>query len=119
MKLKDKLINIVNVQIDTGFVAQLERAYGVLPIEVKRLVSLNKETISYDDFSLLRSLSHAEITDASSDMAVDFIGKGLLPLFDVGDNDYIVYDVAEKTWCRFNIVDEVKFSISKTITELL
>ena len=120
MKLKDELSDLVKIKIDTDFVNRLEKAYRVsLPIEVKRLVSLSKETVSYDDFPLLRGLSHAEISDASSDMAVDFIGKGILPLFDTGENDYIVYDIIEKTWCKFNTVDDVKFSKSKTISALL
>jgi hypothetical protein len=120
MNLKEILGKLADIQIDSGFVAQLKKMYKVdLPDEVKHIVSLSKDTVFYEDFSLLRGLSHAEISDASSDMAVDFIGKELLPLFDIGDNDYIVYDITEKVWCKFNIVDEVKFSKSKSISALL
>lgn len=118
MKLKDTLSKIAEVKIDADFTAQVEDMYKTaFPDEVKRILSLSNDTVSYDDFSLLRGLSHAEITYASADMTVDFIGKGILPLFDVGDNDYIVYDILEKAWCKFNIVDEVKFSETHNIFE--
>jgi hypothetical protein len=120
VKLKNKLNELNNVKIDTDFVARLEITYRIsLPIEVKSLVSLGKATIFYDDFPLLRGLSHDEILSAPSDMAVDFIGEKIVPIFDVGDNDYIVYDIAEGAWCRYNIVDGIKFGKSKALTELL
>jgi len=120
MKLKETLSKLTEVKIDAAFVAQLETMYSTtFPDEVKRIVSISDDTVSYDDFSLLRGLSHVEISDASEDMAVDFIGKGILPLFDVGDNDYIVYDISEKTWYKFNIVDEVKFSKTSSLSEYL
>lgn len=118
MKLKDTLAKLAEVKIDEDFTAQVESMYkAAFPDEVKRILSLSSETVFYDDFSLLRGLSHAETIDASVDMAVDFIDKGILPLFDAGDNDYIVYDVLEKAWCKFNIVDEVKFSKAHNISK--
>ena len=120
MKLKNKLSDLSNVTVDNSFVSNLEKEYASsLPDKVKLIVSINEETVFYEDFPLLRSLSHAEITDASSDMAVDFIGKKILPLFDMGDNDYIVYDITEKVWCMFNIVDDVKFGSCKELIDLL
>ena len=120
MNLKDTISTLSNVQIDDVFVAQLDKMYGVsLPDEVRKIVSISTETVFYDDFSLLRGLSHAEILSASSDMSVDFIGKHLLPLFDVGDNDYIVFATAEKTWYRFNIVDEVEFDKAENLSVYL
>jgi hypothetical protein len=110
MKLKDALSNLSDITIDNDFVLRLEKMYDTtLPEDIKRVISINKDTMPYDDFSLLRGLSHAEIEEASGDMAVDFIENGLLPVFDVGDNDYIVFDIREKVWYRYNIVDEVKF----------
>jgi len=120
MKLKDTLSKLSDVKIDTGFVVQIETMYGKsISDEIKFIISISNEAVFYDDFPLLRSLSHAEIIDASEDMAVDFIGIDILPLFDVGDNDYIVFDFSEKTWCKFNIVDEAKFSEANNISEYL
>jgi hypothetical protein len=120
MKLNETLKQLSQVDINENSVNKIENAYKVkLSEELKKIVSLHGETIFYDDFSLLRGLSVKEILDASNDMSVDFIGKNLLPLFDVGDNDYFVFDFAEKCWYKFNIVDEVKFSKAETIDKYL
>jgi len=120
MKLKDGMDHFANIEIDVAFITQLEKMYNsLLPNEIKLIASMSKETVFYDDFPLLRGLSNEEIIDASADMSVDFIGKNLLPLFDIGDNDYIVFDLAEKVWYKFDIVDEVKFSRAENLREYL
>ena len=118
MKLKNTISKLNDVKIDNDFITQLENMYNaVLPDVVKRIASLSKDMVPYEDFSLLRGLSHAEIIDASADMSVDFISKHLIPFFDVGDNDFIVYDVVEQTWYKFNIADEVKFSKVQNLSD--
>ena len=66
-----------------------------------------------------RLLSIAEIADASVDMNVDFAAYALIPLFDLADNDYIVYDAKHEKWAIFNIVDEIIFNESDTLEVLL
>ena len=118
MMFKYILHTLAAVQLKDDFIEVLEKNYNsVLPDVVKQIVSLSEDTVHYDDFSLIRGLSHDEIIDASTDMSVDFISKQLLPLFDLGDNDYIVYNVVEKTWYKFNIVDEIVFSKADDISE--
>ena len=120
MNLKDALAKLTDTRINDAFVWQLEKMYArSLPDEIKLIVSLSEETVFYDDFPLLRGLSNPEIAKASEDMHVDFIGKKLIPLFDVGDNDFIVFDLAEKVWYKFNIVDEIKFSPAGDLNEYL
>jgi hypothetical protein len=89
------------------------------PKEVKQIVSLSKDTVFYSDLPILRGLSHKEIINVSDDMSVNFIEKRILPLFDIGDNDYIIYDIHEKTYYKFNITDEVKFDRSNNIYTLI
>lgn len=120
MKLKNVLDSLAKVAIDREFVGCLERMYSTeLSEKVKKVVSINKDTVFYDDFELLRGLSQDEILEASSDMAVDFVSLGLIPLFDIGDNDYIAYDATAKMWCKFNIVDEIKFCKAQDLNEYL
>jgi hypothetical protein len=96
---------------------QLEAMYKVqLPEVVRRVVSLiESKAVFYDDRDILRSLSDCEILTASEDLSMDFVGKSLLPLFDIGDNDFIVFDLSENCWYLFNIADEVKFKRSEDI----
>lgn len=120
MKLKNVLDSLAKVAIDQEFVRCLERMYSTeLSEKVKKVASINKDTVFYDDFELLRGLSQDEIIEASSDMAVDFVSLGLIPLFDIGDNDYITYDTIDKTWCKFNIVDEIKFCKAQDLNAYL
>lgn len=120
MNLKDTLSKISALPIDSSFVSKVEDLYKTsIPEDVKRMLSISKDAVFYDDASLLRGLSNEEILNASSDMAVDFSDKHILPVFDVGDNDYIVYDFEEKCWYKFNIVDEIKFSKANSLSEYL
>lgn len=120
MKLKSVIESLSKVTIDREFVAQLEKMYSTeLPEKVKKVVSIDKASVFYDDFELLRGLSQEEIIEASEDMAVDFISTGLIPLFDIGDNDYIAYDTIDQMWCKFNIVDEIKFCKAQDLDEYL
>jgi hypothetical protein len=120
MKLADTLRTFTDICIDKKFASKVESLYSAkLPDEIKRLLSIGRESMSYEDIPLLRSLSQSEVLDASADMQVDFIGKRLIPLYDVGDNDYIVFDISNQRWCRFNIVDEVAFSYSDRLSNLI
>ncbi len=117
---KKILIRLQNVQIDFDFVETLKKMYRTdFPKEVKQIVSLSKDTVFYSDLPILRGLSHKEIINVSDDMSVNFIEKRILPLFDIGDNDYIIYDIHEKTYYKFNITDEVKFDRSNNIYTLI
>lgn len=116
MKLTDILNQLSQVEANETLASKVESAYNTkLPKDVKKIISLHGETKFYNDFSLLRGLSLEEILDAPTDMAVDFVGKKFLPVFDLGDNDYIVFDLEEQAWYKFNIVDEVKFSKSLSL----
>jgi hypothetical protein len=110
MKFTEQYKNLNNVPVNVQFTAQTENIYKAsLSDEVKKILSLSEETMLYDDKPLLRKLSSAEIIEANEDLEVDFIGQSLLPVFDMGDNDFVVFDFAENRWCLFNIVDEIKF----------
>jgi len=54
-----------------------------------------------------RLLSLEEILDCNEDLQVDFSSVGLVPIFDIYDNDYICYQTKNGKWCVFNIVDSI------------
>ena len=120
MKLKDLLEKINDVPLNESLTKRIEARYKTkLSDEIKKIVSLSQETVFYEDRVLLRGLSNLEILNATEDLSVDFVGKSLLPLFDVGDNDFISYDFSENCWYMFNIVDEVKFKKASSIFSYL
>lgn len=51
-------------------------------------------------------------------MHIAFKDKGIIPLVDCGENDFIVYHFKAKIWSKFNIIDETVFQ-KKRFEELL
>jgi hypothetical protein len=118
MKLKEALNKVDDASIDQASVSKVEEKYGIklLP-EFRKLLSISRDTTTLEDKSIFRILSLAEILDASDDMAVDFVSRGLVPVIDVGDNDYITFDFRNQTWCLFNIVDEIAFGAKDSVED--
>jgi len=120
MELKEILKDLNKVQTDNFLVNKIETLYKTeLPNDLKKIVSLNKDTIFYEDKDMLRGLSFNEILNASDDLEVGFIELNLLPLFDIGDNDFIVYNFKKKCWSLFNIVDEILFRETSDLLDYL
>ncbi len=90
---------------------------GKWPDFVLRWISNCHDTLFLDNGK--RVLSFDEILNADTELHVDFSVKGLLPLVDCGDNDFIVYCFKEKNWAFFNIVDEILFHKVDSIESLI
>ena len=118
MKIHDFINEIEKKEIDVQFIDKLEETYGAkISKYVKKLLSSSPEGIFFECDDILRALSHKEIFDASEELSVDFVGLQLIPIFDTGDNDYIVFDIVNDNWCKFNIVDSVKFKQKSLLNE--
>lgn len=116
MNIIDTLKGLKEVSINDDFISRVEALYEEsLAKEIKQILSINKEAIFFDGSSFLKLLSNDEVLDATQDMAVDFKLHNLIPVFDLGDNDYICYNLNSSTWCKFNIVEELQFSKSETL----
>jgi hypothetical protein len=111
MKLRDALARLDNVQIDNAIIGEIETLYKTkLSSEVKKVLSLNKDGVSYDDKSVFNGLSVNAILNAYNELYVDFIGLNLLPLFDIGDSRYIVYNLKRRCYAIYNISDDDEYS---------
>ena len=64
-------------------------------------------------------LSYAEIVDAEKQLHVAFKDKGMIPLIDCGENDFIVYHFEKEIWSKFNIVDETVFAKRNSVEDIL
>ena len=121
MNSKEYLSKIQNTSIAINTVKTIEKLYGDIKNDIvkkilSRMVEMNNTEFLDNGY---RVLDYEEIIDADDDLHVDFSSKGLLPLFDCSDNDFIVYDVNNNEWLKFNIVDEVKFRENSELEELL
>jgi len=111
MKLRDALAELDRVEIDNSIISEIEALYKTkLTTEVKKVISLNKDGVSYDDKSVFNGLSADAILNAYNDLYVDFVGLQLLPLFDIGDNDYIVFNIKKRCYAIYDISDDDEYS---------
>lgn len=118
MKKTEYLGKIMTMKIDDAKVKKIESVYGNnLPDLLKRIVSNNSEAEFFDDDT--RVMSFDEILDAENDLHVAFHLKGMIPVMDCGENDFIVYHFSDNSWSKFNIVDETMFRKGSSIEELL
>jgi hypothetical protein len=111
MRLRDALAGLSKVEIDKDSIREIENLYKTkFPTEVTKVVSLNKDGVSYDDKSIFNGLSINAILNAYNDLYVDFVGLQLLPLFEIGDNEYIVYNIKKRCYAIYDISDDDEYS---------
>jgi hypothetical protein len=118
MKIHDFIELIDSQPMDVVFSEKLRQLYGAeIPTCLQKVVSISPEGMFFDGDDTLRLLAKTEIIEASKELQVDFIGLQLIPIFDTGDNDFIVFDIESNIWCKFNIVDSIKFKRKKALSE--
>lgn len=117
MKITEYLKEILSFE-DSNKTNFVETLYDIkLSDEIKKITDNINESIDFEYRGYLRLLSKKEIIDASKDMNINFIEKGIIPIFDTGDNDYISFNINKSKWCKFNIVDEIDFSLKDNIID--
>jgi len=120
VSLKEALKGLDKVQVDESLISEIEDLYEVgLSDELKKIITLNKEGVFYNDMETLQGLSADDIIDESDDLVSECNELDLLPLFDVGDNVYIVYNLNKKCWSKFNASEEDLFDEAKSLSEYL
>lgn len=113
---KDFLLQLNNQLVNKDAIKEIEAKYGIqLPVIVQKIISYSQESIFFEND--WRTLSIKEVLDASEDLHVDFGELKILPLFDTGDNDFIVYRFESDTWSKFNIIDECFFKNKNLLEE--
>ena len=88
-----------------------------MPGEIVSILSIYKVPECFEDKEI-RTLSLREVLNAEEDFGVPFKSKGIVPIVDVGDNDYLVYNCKTKEWALYNVVDQLLFQQSKAFDEL-
>lgn len=117
MNKQDFLNSLNNIQVNNKKVSMVEETYeGKFSNVVNSILSSCDKPLFIDD---TRLLTYNEILDADEDLGTNFIQQQLLPLFDCGDNDFIVYHITKESWSLYNIIDECVFKNVKSLDELL
>lgn len=117
MENKKYLESLKDYEIDKEAVEKVGTIYGMkCPVVVSSIITSSTKAIFLDNS---RVLTYNEIVHADTEYDVDFIKQGLLPLFDCGDNNFIVYHFKEQNWSLYNIVDNCSFKKRDSLEELL
>lgn len=120
MDREEFLSSLNKTAISTENVDKIKQIYGCTPsVELKKILSFDNNGIFFDGGSFCRLLSLDEIINATRELHVDFVKHGFVPLFDIEDNNFIVWDFANNCWKKFNIVDETPYGTRKSLTEIL
>ena len=88
-----------------------------IPELILKIFSTYKKSELFDE-NESRTISLSELLCAEERIGVPFRSIQVIPVVDLGDNDYIVYDGKEKAWFVYNIVDEIFFDASASFEEL-
>jgi len=118
MKLRDALEGLDNVEIDRSITNKIEELYKAkFSSELLKVISLNKGGVSYDDKSVLNGLSAKAILNAYNDLYIDFVSLNLVPLFDIGDSEYIIYDLKKKCYALYDISEDDEYSEASDLSK--
>ena len=111
------LKDIENVEINDRNVSKIKAIYGEIPSIVQKIISYSSSSVFLDNGC--RQLSISEIIDADKDLEVDFGKLKMIPLFDCGENDFIVYNLKSNSWSKYNTNDNSVFKKSSSLKDLL
>ena len=120
MKIEEYLEKLKFVPCDEASIIRVEKRFSTtLPDDVKRVLALAQTGEFLEGKSFCRKLSLDDIFDANAELNLDFVQKRIIPFFEKGDNDYIVFNLKKGRWELFNIVDEISFKARKDLEPLL
>ncbi len=116
MNLKEYCQGLENVIINKEKSGRIFELYSDhLPEIIMKIISIAKETVFLDNGQ--RILSYNEIIDAEQDLHIPFREKGIIPIADCENNDFIVYNFKENYWSMYNISDETFFMKKASLNE--
>ena len=111
---------IQTIATNTSLVGAVERKYNVsLPENVGKVLSILPHGGFLDGNDLCRVMSSSEIVSANENLHTDFVSMKLLPMLDLGDNVFVVFDFNRQEFGRFSLNDELVYKRSATINEIL
>lgn len=99
-------------------IEMIERTFGVTLVGDLRNIVGSMDTFSeieMDNGEEIRLFEVLEAVDSSDYFGIDFSSEGLIPLFELEENDIIVYDIGSQLYCKYSLEDE---SVYKASTDL-
>ena len=81
---------------------------------------MSTEPIFYNSTpKFLRQLDFDSVKNFIKEYGTDVLTKNLIPLFDIADAEFIVYDLNDNSWGILHIDDKQPYSKKKTLMDVL
>ncbi len=120
MTKQEFILALSNVVPSIELVSKIKQVYEcTIPNEVEKIISFNADGTFLDGGAFCRLLCFDEILKASEELHVNFKQYGIIPFFDIEDNNFIVFNFKKMIWEKFNIVDETSYGAKKSLSEIL
>jgi hypothetical protein len=104
---------IVSVEMIINFLnsdEEIDNNLTDLPVEARKMLyKFSGKFINIRDGENYKILDSDETGDPLKHFGVDCKKKGIFPLVDCKENNFLVYNLADKSYEMFDIVDEVPF----------
>lgn len=117
MNRKEFVDSLKNVSVSADVKSRVLEVYNDVPEIVLKILTKYPSPELFDE-NESRTLSINEVLHAEEDNGVPFKTKKIVPIADMGNNDFIVYNGATFIWCMYNILDEITFNESKDFESL-
>lgn len=118
MTREEFISELKNIEPNQETAQRLNYVYQmVVPTEIVKILSFYDSPEFFDE-NESRTLYLKEVINAEEENDVPFKSAKLVPIVDLGDNDFIVYDGNKKIWCVYNIIDEILFSEGQSFEEV-
>lgn len=103
-------------------IEMIERTFGVTLVGDLRNIVGSMDTFSeieMDNGEEIRLFEVLEAVDSSDYFGIDFSSEGLIPLFELEDNDIIVYDIGAQLYCKYSLENESTYKASTDLFGLI
>lgn len=98
----------------------LKRKYCIsFPESIGKILSVLPQGGFLEGDVFCRVMSSSEIVSANETLHTDFVGKKLLPILDLGENIFVVFDSSRQEFGRFSLNDDLVYLRSEKLNEIL
>ena len=119
MNVREFISGVNNVSLNLEIEAKVKNVYGAsVPDCILKMLSARPEGEFFDSDDVCRIMSVDEILNASKELGVDFGAAEKIPVFDVGDNCFVCYDLKVNVWLKYNIDDMTSYGRKASLNEM-
>lgn len=120
MTKQDFIAAVQEAAPNASLIGAIERKYNVsFPESIAKILSVLPQGGFLAGSDLCRVMSTSEIILANETLHTDFVGKKLLPMLDLGDNIFVVFDSNRQVFGRFSLNDDLVYRCEEKLSDII